>query len=149
MEKRGSVPWEGPLNGRTSNALWPSPGPLYRTSLCCIPIFPTRAAPVAHIPACGLFRVRTVRLLCLCIKCVTFDLASSSSFPFFYSSPNFILHTLPLKSAGTLFFVPLLLMSSPLACLSCTIHSMPSFACFHQVCSPFFEGGALALGEEE
>lgn len=25
------MPWWGPLNGRTSNAVWPSPGPFYRT----------------------------------------------------------------------------------------------------------------------
>ena len=57
----GSVPWGGPLSGRTSNAVWPSPGPFYRASLCFIPIFPTEAAPGAHNPACELLRVRMVR----------------------------------------------------------------------------------------
>ncbi len=49
--KRGSVPWKGPQNGRASSLLYPSSWLLYRICICCTSMFPNVGAPRANIPA--------------------------------------------------------------------------------------------------
>ena len=72
--------------------------------------------------------VHLVAPLCPGIQCIAFDFTGGLSLSLFYLSPEFDLHTLPLRGADPFFFIPLLLLPLPFTYISCIIFPMPPIA---------------------